>query len=162
MAIDSAEKRRSISGVGFVPLIPGVTPNSAKDAEWRAQSAWSYSGGEAAEPAPVQQIETGYPWHVKIGRGFVNLDITPTKRDRVTIKARALELPKPEPLAPVTVSIVVSGYRDSVALAARVEQPLAFRTSITTARDQIREIKGRAYWDDDDEILGMVRLLSGR
>jgi len=42
MAIDTAEKRRSISGTGTG--IPGVTPNSSKDAEWRAQSAWNYSG----------------------------------------------------------------------------------------------------------------------
>lgn len=42
MAIDTAEKRKSISGVGL--MIPGVTPNSSKDAEWRQQSGWSYSG----------------------------------------------------------------------------------------------------------------------
>ena len=43
MSIDSAEKRKSISGVTII-LIPGITPNSAKDAEWRAQSGWNYSG----------------------------------------------------------------------------------------------------------------------
>jgi hypothetical protein len=42
MAIDNAEKRRSISGIPF--LGPGVTPNSAKDDQWRAQAGWSYSG----------------------------------------------------------------------------------------------------------------------
>lgn len=40
MPIDSAEKRRTISGIPF--LGPGVTPNSAKDAEWRRESAWTY------------------------------------------------------------------------------------------------------------------------
>ena len=44
MTIDTAEKRRSISGIGGPPLIPGVTPNSSKDQEWRQQSGWSYSG----------------------------------------------------------------------------------------------------------------------
>jgi hypothetical protein len=44
MAIDNAEKRRSVSGALGVPLVPGVTPNSSKDAEWRQQSGWSYSG----------------------------------------------------------------------------------------------------------------------
>lgn len=44
MAIDTAEKRRSAAGVPFVVLGPGVTPNAAKDQEWRQQSAWSYSG----------------------------------------------------------------------------------------------------------------------
>ena len=53
MAIDTAEKRKSASGVGGVPLIPGVTPNSLKDAEWRQQSAWSYSGISAVDlPEP--------------------------------------------------------------------------------------------------------------
>lgn len=44
MAIDNAEKRRSAAGVAFLPVGPGVTPNVLKDAEWRQQSAWSYSG----------------------------------------------------------------------------------------------------------------------
>lgn len=42
MAIDTAEKRKSISGIPC--LVPGVTPNASKDQEWRQQSAWSYSG----------------------------------------------------------------------------------------------------------------------
>jgi len=42
MAIDSAEKRKSISGIDW--LIPGVTPNSGKDQKWRQESGWSYSG----------------------------------------------------------------------------------------------------------------------
>jgi hypothetical protein len=41
-AIDSAEKRRSISGIPF--LMPGVTPNIAKDQEWRQEAGWCYSG----------------------------------------------------------------------------------------------------------------------
>ena len=44
MAIDTAEKRRSVSGIVSVPFIPGVTANSSKDAEWRQQSGWNYSG----------------------------------------------------------------------------------------------------------------------
>lgn len=45
MAINNAEKRRSISGIAMQPwAAPGVTPNILKDAQWRAQSAWSYSG----------------------------------------------------------------------------------------------------------------------
>lgn len=42
MAIDSAEKRKSISGIWMG--IPGVTPNSAKDSEWRQEAGWSYGG----------------------------------------------------------------------------------------------------------------------
>ncbi len=45
MAIDTAEKRKSLSGVGLMPFVmPGVTPNSDKDAEWRSQVGWRYSG----------------------------------------------------------------------------------------------------------------------
>ena len=51
MAIDSAEKRKAISGIMIPHLIPGVTINSSKDQEWRQEAGWSYSGIEAAEPA---------------------------------------------------------------------------------------------------------------
>ena len=43
MAIDTAEKRKAISGIWF-QSIPGVTPNVAKDVEWRQQSGRGYSG----------------------------------------------------------------------------------------------------------------------
>lgn len=49
MAIDDAEKRRSISGI-MVPLVPGVTPNVAKDSQWRQQAGWSYSGISVPPP----------------------------------------------------------------------------------------------------------------
>lgn len=44
MAIDTAEKRRSIAGIGGRRSRPGVTPNAAKDAEWRQEVGRSYSG----------------------------------------------------------------------------------------------------------------------
>lgn len=43
MAIDTAEKRRSVAGIPFFIFL-GVTPNVAKDAEWRQQAGWGYSG----------------------------------------------------------------------------------------------------------------------
>lgn len=49
MAIDNAEKRRSVSGIAAIPLGPAVTPNVSKDAEWRQQATWGY-GGIAVEP----------------------------------------------------------------------------------------------------------------
>lgn len=50
MAINTAERRRSAAAVG-VPIVgPGVTPNASKDAEWRQQAAWSYSGIAASGP----------------------------------------------------------------------------------------------------------------
>jgi hypothetical protein len=56
MPIDSAGKRRSVSGVAGVPLLPGVTPDAAEPVAWRQQAAWSYSGIAAysAEPAPAE------------------------------------------------------------------------------------------------------------
>lgn len=53
MAIDTAEKRKSISGI-VIPLIPGVTPNAGKDAEWRQEAGWSYSGIAATGPSVGQ------------------------------------------------------------------------------------------------------------
>lgn len=44
MAIDTAERRRSVAGLPFLPLGPGVTPDSNKDVGWRYQVAWNYSG----------------------------------------------------------------------------------------------------------------------
>jgi hypothetical protein len=60
MAIDTAEKRRSAGGVIFLPLGPGVTPNVAKDVEWRQQSAWGYSG-IAISPPPSPPLPTVTP-----------------------------------------------------------------------------------------------------
>lgn len=58
MAIDNAEKRRSAAGVAFWVVGPGVTPNAAKDVEWRQQSAWSYSGISPNPPVPgINAIE---------------------------------------------------------------------------------------------------------
>ena len=44
MAIDTAEKRKSISGISLPFFASGVTPNSSEDQEWRQESGWSYSG----------------------------------------------------------------------------------------------------------------------
>jgi hypothetical protein len=41
MAIDTAEKRRSVSGM-YQFLSPSVTPSSAKGLSWRRESAWAY------------------------------------------------------------------------------------------------------------------------
>lgn len=52
MAIDTAAKRRSVSGITY--LVPGVTPNASKPVAWRQQSGWGYSGIEPGEPAEEQ------------------------------------------------------------------------------------------------------------
>ena len=67
MAIDSAEKRRSAAGFGFFLLGPGVTPNTDKDAEWRAQAGWGYSGISTI-------VAEGDPWGIN---GGARLDALP-------------------------------------------------------------------------------------
>jgi len=68
MAIDDAEKRRSAAHVGR-PSVPGVTPNAAKDQEWRQQAGRSYSGILADSPV-VPPAVTGkvLPLLVNIGK----------------------------------------------------------------------------------------------
>lgn len=63
MAIDDAEKRRSVAAISFAYYNPAVTPNAAKDAEWRQQVGHSYSGiaadagsGETSEAGVIATI----------------------------------------------------------------------------------------------------------
>ena len=82
MAIDTAEKRKSISGIGGPPLIPGVTPmGSGLDQEWRQEGGWSYNGILAGVPAEIAARETA----VTIFAGMVG--VTPTNY-RVLIRRR--------------------------------------------------------------------------
>lgn len=81
MAIDSAEKRRSAAGVPFLPLGPGVTPNASKDAEWRQQVAWSYSGISAgaplffaeAAPAVYARVKATPTVYARVNNGAVSV-----------------------------------------------------------------------------------------
>jgi hypothetical protein len=61
VAIDSAARRRAAAGVPFLPIGPGVTPDAAKPAAWRKQSAWSFAGGAIVQPMGR--------WFLVIGRG---------------------------------------------------------------------------------------------
>lgn len=49
MAIDSAQKRKSISGVAGI--LPGVTPDATPDGSWRQSAGWSYAGITPDVPA---------------------------------------------------------------------------------------------------------------
>lgn len=51
MSIDSAEKRRAISGIHYIGG-PGVTPLVGKDREWRQQVGYGYPGISAATVHP--------------------------------------------------------------------------------------------------------------
>lgn len=52
MAVDSAEKRRSVAGIQWT-LIPSVTNSATQDQEWRQEAGWSYSGILAGGAAAV-------------------------------------------------------------------------------------------------------------
>jgi len=54
MAIDTAEKRKSISGLRNI--YPGVTPNASKDQEWRQEAGWKYSGILATSSSVVVAV----------------------------------------------------------------------------------------------------------
>lgn len=49
MSIDTAAKRKAISGVLVPFLLVGVTPDATHDEGWRQAAGWSYSGIAVAE-----------------------------------------------------------------------------------------------------------------
>lgn len=51
MAIDTAAKRKAISGILSGLLLVGVTPDVLKPIGWRQNAGWGYSGIEAATVA---------------------------------------------------------------------------------------------------------------
>lgn len=53
MAIDSAAKRRNVSGIAAIPLGPGVTPNASPGVAWRQQVGWGYAGIAPAVADPL-------------------------------------------------------------------------------------------------------------
>lgn len=53
MAIDTAEKRRSVSGLLTGVLPASVTPNALKDVEWRQEAGWGYPGITPSGGTPV-------------------------------------------------------------------------------------------------------------
>ncbi len=55
MAIDTAEKRKSLVGINYFNG-PGVTTNVLLDQEWRQQAGYGYSGILAALPGTVEEM----------------------------------------------------------------------------------------------------------
>jgi len=54
VAIDSAAKRRSISGAVLPFLIVGITPDATPGVDWRQTAGWSYQGvTTVSEPLPT-------------------------------------------------------------------------------------------------------------
>jgi len=58
MAIDTREKRQSAASITMYWTGANVTPNAAKDQEWRQEAAWGYSGILAAGAAAGPQLRT--------------------------------------------------------------------------------------------------------
>lgn len=52
MAIDTAQKRRSVSVIQAY-FSPTPTPDAAKPIEWRQEVAWGYAGISPTPPPPV-------------------------------------------------------------------------------------------------------------
>lgn len=58
MAIDTAAKRRNISGLVTAISPVGVTPDSSKPLAWRQQAGWGYSGIPISAAAPAVPAQT--------------------------------------------------------------------------------------------------------
>lgn len=51
MSIDTAAKRRSVSGILTALTIVGVTMDATPDSAWRQSAGWGYQGIAAGAPA---------------------------------------------------------------------------------------------------------------
>lgn len=56
MAIDTAEKRRSVAGILGYLWGPGVTPSASHDADWRQEAGYGYVGVPVAVAAVVASM----------------------------------------------------------------------------------------------------------
>lgn len=74
MAIDSAAKRKSISGIPGITA-PGVTPDATPDQTWRQAAGWSYNGILAGLPVDPEgtggNMEVGSSAPLSVNSGFV-------------------------------------------------------------------------------------------
>src|SRR5687767_15295032 len=90
MAIDTAEKRKSISGIPF--LIPGVTPNASKDQEWRQESGWSYSGILAGSGADISTYPPIFTFELQPGLPILTYQVIDLPASRQMISLDSLPL----------------------------------------------------------------------
>lgn len=74
MAIDTAAKRKAISGIYTGLVAVGVTPNAAPDEAWRQQAGWGYSGiAVNPPPPPAETVQDKFTLGSKESMG-----VTPT------------------------------------------------------------------------------------
>ncbi len=73
MAIDTAEKRKSISWVVIVS--PGVTPNASADIEWRYEVGYSYPIADVP-PAFTANMAFGFVKTDDVGRYIMDSQAT--------------------------------------------------------------------------------------
>ena len=52
MPIDTREKRQAAASISMYWIGPSVTPNVAKDLEWRQEGAWAYPQAAAVPAGP--------------------------------------------------------------------------------------------------------------
>ena len=67
MAIDTAAKRRSVAGISFFIVGPGVTPDATPDQFWRQSAGWSYCGILASGAAIIQAVPQMVGFLVNMG-----------------------------------------------------------------------------------------------
>lgn len=97
MAIDSAEKRKSLVAVGFYPAGPGVTPNASPDQEWRQEAGYGYPGILAAEAQTVKQAGLA---HLGLPRVPPRFPLTPLPGDYDDVHGRDLPGVRPRSVTP--------------------------------------------------------------
>lgn len=67
MAIDTAAKRRAVSGILTGLLTVGVTPDATPDAAWRQDAGWGYRGIPVNPAPPVAVV---YDDKIEFGTTF--------------------------------------------------------------------------------------------
>ena len=58
--LDSAEKRKSSSGIHLYAVGPGVTNNAGQDQEWRQEAGYGYSSILAGAPTAAGHHRLGF------------------------------------------------------------------------------------------------------
>lgn len=58
MAIDSAAKRRAVSGILTAVVTVGLTPSATHDEAWRQDAGWGYRGIPVNPAPPVSAVYT--------------------------------------------------------------------------------------------------------
>ena len=134
MAIDTAERRKSVAGIHGAWTGTGVTPNSGKDQEWRQEAGYGYPGilaGVADVPEVVPDAGGG-------GGGAGEARGGPQGRRRARGEAKTSTGPSYGPTMPEPEQVTSSGdaeaedlvRKEQQAIDARMAELLSLRRSL--------------------------------